>query len=58
MRAKPRPVGRPSLSGEGRTSRVTVPLSPALTASAAQRADRLGISVAELIRRALAAFLA
>jgi len=54
---KPRPVGRPSLSGKGDTASFPVRLPAALVAQARARAALLGISRAELVRRALVAFL-
>lgn len=54
---KPRPEGRPSLSGKGDSPRLLVTLSPTLVGRLRVRASALGISRAELIRRALGAFL-
>lgn len=53
---KPRPVGRPSLDS-GPTASFPVRLPAALVAQATARAKLLGISRAELVRRALVSFL-
>lgn len=50
--------GRPSLSGKGDSPRLLVTLSPALVRRVKARSALLGISRAELVRRALEAWLA
>ena len=52
-----RPIGRPSLSGKGDTASFPVRLPAPLVRSVKARAALLGISRAELVRRALVAFL-
>lgn len=53
-----RPEGRPSLSGKGDSPRFVVTLPATLVPRVKARAALLGISRAELVRRALGAFLA
>jgi len=50
-------VGRPSLSGKGDTALFPVRIPPALVRRVKARAKALGISAAELTRRALEAFI-
>ena len=52
-----RPTGRPSLSGKGDTASFPVRLPAPLVCRVKTRATLLGISRAELVRRALEAFL-
>jgi len=52
-----KPVGRPSLSGKGDTASFPVRLPAPLVKRVKARAKALGISGAELTRRALVAFL-
>lgn len=52
-----RPIGRPSLSGKGDTASFPVRLPAPLVKRATAHAQTLGISRAELVRRALVAFI-
>jgi hypothetical protein len=56
LRSRPRGPGRPPL-GDAAKSVESVRLDPALRAQAAQRAAEDGITVSEVIRRALRAYL-
>lgn len=56
LQGRRRGPGRPPL-GEAAKSVESVRLTPALRAAAAQRADEEGITVSEVIRRALGEYL-
>ena len=45
--------GRPSLSGGGRSRRLAVSIAPELQRKAEERAAALGITLSELVRRAV-----
>lgn len=51
-------VGRPALSGEGASPRISFRASPELNAAAQRRADEEGKSLSELAREALTSYLA
>jgi len=55
--ARRRPIGRPSLGGEGTSPRLSFRLSPGLYREATQRAEREGRSVSDLARDAVARYL-
>ncbi|MEX2106942.1 MAG: hypothetical protein WD810_08600 [Solirubrobacterales bacterium] len=55
--ARRRPVGRPSLSGNGSSPRMSFRTSPETYGAAQRRAEEEGISISELAREALDRYL-
>jgi Ribbon-helix-helix protein, copG family len=51
-------VGRPSLSGSGTSPRVSLRIAPDVYEAAAERAEKEGLSMSELARRAIARYVA